>query len=161
MEVAAFRAGIESEPFTLTLLVVLWKRMELPKVVLLVQRGIKFAVPAPATLFEDAVVRNCAAENGRGIRHRWCMLRPAHQCRQSCDEQQPHVGSRVSWIHAAKVSRREHYGFLVESPGGRNDGALGGGKCSLGESCAHQTDCILHVPVLRRLGALDVEKEFR
>ena len=50
MDVAAFRAGSESEPFTLTLLVVLWKRMELPKVVLLIQRGIKFVVPPPATL---------------------------------------------------------------------------------------------------------------
>ena len=38
-----------------------------------------------AELFDDAVVRNRAAKYWRGIGHWRCMLRPAPQCRQSCN----------------------------------------------------------------------------
>ena len=52
--------------------------------------------------------------------------------------QQSHVNLRVSRIPVAKVSRRKHHSFLVESLGRRNRGALGGEIYSLGESCRHQ-----------------------
>src|SRR5271156_5672258 len=53
--------------------------------------------------------------------------------------QQLHVNLRVRWIPVAKVSRRKHEGFLVQSFSRRNRGALGWEKCSLGESSLHET----------------------
>src|SRR5580704_18651517 len=44
----------------------------------------------------------------------------------------------MNGIHVAKVAGREHDGFLVESLGRGNGGALGGEKYSLSESRRHQ-----------------------
>src|SRR4029077_17841097 len=52
--------------------------------------------------------------------------------------QQSRVHLRVSGIHVAKVTGRKHDGFLVESLGRGNGGALGGEKYSFSESRSHQ-----------------------
>src|SRR6266481_1795817 len=52
--------------------------------------------------------------------------------------QQPCVNLRVNCIRVAKISRCEHHGLIVEDLGRGNEGALGGKKYSLCESCTHQ-----------------------
>src|SRR5580700_4722690 len=47
---------------------------------------------------------------------------------------------RVNWIRMAKIPRCKHDGFLMENLGRWNEGALGGEKHGLCESCTHQVD---------------------
>src|SRR5260370_496492 len=51
-----------------------------------------------------------------------------------------HVTRPSVWINAAKIPRRKPNGFLVESHGRGNGGALGGKKHRVGESRTHQVD---------------------